>query len=82
MVRLIATDIDNTLLDTQDGLPGANREALARAVAAGIEVVLVTVRTQPSASLIEALCAAQRSVKAARWCSRQTARCCGRSPSP
>jgi Cof subfamily protein (haloacid dehalogenase superfamily) len=43
-VRLIAIDIDGTLLDSRWQVPDANREAIARAVAAGIEVALVTGR--------------------------------------
>ncbi len=43
-VRLIAIDIDGTLLDSRWQVPEANREAIARAVAAGIEVALVTGR--------------------------------------
>jgi Cof subfamily protein (haloacid dehalogenase superfamily) len=43
-IRLIATDIDGTLLDSQGALPAANAHALADAAAHGIEVVLVTGR--------------------------------------
>jgi len=43
-VRLIAIDIDGTLLDSRWQVPEANREAIARAVAQGIEVALVTGR--------------------------------------
>jgi Cof subfamily protein (haloacid dehalogenase superfamily) len=44
MVRLIALDIDGTLLDSQWRLPAANREAIRRATDRGIEVALVTGR--------------------------------------
>jgi Cof subfamily protein (haloacid dehalogenase superfamily) len=44
-VRLIAVDVDGTLLDSRSRLPEANRQAIADAVARGIEVVLVTGRT-------------------------------------
>jgi hydroxymethylpyrimidine pyrophosphatase-like HAD family hydrolase len=44
MVRLIALDIDGTLLDSQWRLPEANREAIRRATRRGIEVALVTGR--------------------------------------
>jgi len=44
MVRLIALDIDGTLLDSQWRLPEANREAIRRATGRGIEVALVTGR--------------------------------------
>jgi len=43
-VRLIATDIDGTLLDSRGGLPEANARALGDAAARGIEVVIVTGR--------------------------------------
>jgi hydroxymethylpyrimidine pyrophosphatase-like HAD family hydrolase len=43
-VRIIAIDIDGTLLDSQGMLPPANVEALARAIEAGIEIVLATGR--------------------------------------
>ncbi len=44
MIRLIALDIDGTLLDSQWRLPEANRDAIRRATARGIEVALVTGR--------------------------------------
>ena len=43
-VRLIALDIDGTLLDSQWQLPEANRTAIAEATQRGIEVALVTGR--------------------------------------
>jgi Cof subfamily protein (haloacid dehalogenase superfamily) len=43
-VRLIALDIDGTLLDSQWQLPEANRAAIAHATQRGIEVALVTGR--------------------------------------
>jgi Cof subfamily protein (haloacid dehalogenase superfamily) len=43
-VRLIALDIDGTLLDSQWQLPEANRAAIAEATQRGIEVALVTGR--------------------------------------
>jgi Cof subfamily protein (haloacid dehalogenase superfamily) len=43
-VRLIAIDIDGTLLDSRWQLPPANRTAIARALDREIEVVLVTGR--------------------------------------
>ena len=43
-VRLIALDIDGTLLDSSFEVPEANRRAISAAVAAGIEVALVTGR--------------------------------------
>src|ERR1700740_779456 len=41
-VRLIALDIDGTLLDSRWQLPEANRAAIAAATQRGIEVALVT----------------------------------------
>jgi hypothetical protein len=43
-VRLIALDIDGTLLDEQSHLPAINRDAVAEAAARGIEIALVTGR--------------------------------------
>jgi len=43
-VRLIALDIDGTLLDSRWQLPDANRNAIAEAARRGIEVALVTGR--------------------------------------
>ena len=43
-VRLIALDIDGTLLDSRWKLPEANRAAIAEAIRRGIEVALVTGR--------------------------------------
>jgi len=43
-VRLIALDIDGTLLDSRWDLPEANRTAIAEATRRGIEVALVTGR--------------------------------------
>jgi Cof subfamily protein (haloacid dehalogenase superfamily) len=56
MIRLLAIDIDGTLLDSYGRLPAAHREALVEASARGIEVVLVTGRsfhfTKPVADLL------------------------------
>jgi Cof subfamily protein (haloacid dehalogenase superfamily) len=43
-VRLIALDIDGTLLDEHSQLPAINRDAVAEASARGIEIALVTGR--------------------------------------
>ena len=43
-MKLIALDIDGTLLDSRWTLPEANREAIAEATRRGIEVALVTGR--------------------------------------
>src|SRR5260370_15525997 len=43
-VRLIAIDIDGTLLDSRWQLPEANRAAIVEATRRGIEVALVTAR--------------------------------------
>jgi Cof subfamily protein (haloacid dehalogenase superfamily) len=56
MIRLLAVDIDGTLLDSRGRLPDAHRDALADVVARGIEVALVTGRsfhfTRPIAELL------------------------------
>ncbi len=43
-VRLIALDIDGTLLDERSQLPAINRDAVAEAASRGIEIALVTGR--------------------------------------
>ena len=44
MIRLVAIDIDGTLLDSRWQLPDRNRDAVCAAVDAGVEVALVTGR--------------------------------------
>lgn len=44
MIRLIALDIDGTLLDSEGRIPEGNRDAIARAIDAGVEVALATGR--------------------------------------
>ena len=53
-IRLIAIDIDGTLLNSKVELPRENREALQRAHAAGIEIVLGTGRRHDFAMPIAA----------------------------
>ena len=45
MIRLIAIDIDGTLLDSRGRLPDANRDALVDASARGVAIALVTGRS-------------------------------------
>jgi len=56
MIRLLAIDIDGTLLDSRGRLPDVHRDALVDAAARGIEVALVTGRsfhfTQPIVELL------------------------------
>jgi Cof subfamily protein (haloacid dehalogenase superfamily) len=49
MIRLIAIDVDGTLLDTRGQIPQANIDAIHDAVSAGIHVALVTGRSYPFA---------------------------------
>ena len=44
MIRLLALDIDGTLLDSTGRLPEANRTAIAQAIESGVEVALATGR--------------------------------------
>jgi Cof subfamily protein (haloacid dehalogenase superfamily) len=44
MIRLLALDIDGTLLDSEGRIPTVNHEAIARAIDAGVEVALATGR--------------------------------------
>lgn len=57
-IRLIAIDIDGTLLDSRGRLPDANRAAVQAAVESGVEVVLATGRSfhhaRPVAGLVDA----------------------------
>ena len=43
-IRLLALDIDGTLLDSQGRVPPANRDAIARTIESGVEVALATGR--------------------------------------
>ena len=43
-IRLLVLDIDGTILDSQGRVPDANRDAIARAIEAGVEVALATGR--------------------------------------
>ncbi len=45
MIRLLAIDIDGTLLDSRGRLPPAHRDALVDATARGIQIALVTGRS-------------------------------------
>jgi Cof subfamily protein (haloacid dehalogenase superfamily) len=49
MIRLIAIDVDGTLLDTRGQIPHANIDAIHDAVSAGIHIALVTGRSYPFA---------------------------------
>jgi len=51
-VRLIALDIDGTLLNSSQELPDANRAALSRASGRGVEIALVTGRRFDFAMLV------------------------------
>jgi Cof subfamily protein (haloacid dehalogenase superfamily) len=56
VIRLIAIDVDGTLLDSRGHLPDAHRDAVVDAAARGIEIALVTGRsfhfTRPIAALL------------------------------
>ena len=49
MIRLIAIDVDGTLLDSRGQIPQANIDAIHDAVSAGIHIALVTGRSYPFA---------------------------------
>ncbi len=49
-IRLIATDLDGTLLDDTGNIPPRNRDALVRAIACGVDVTIATGRMFRSAS--------------------------------
>ena len=56
MIRLLAIDIDGTLLDSRGRIPDAHRQALGDASARGVAIALVTGRsfhfTRPIADLL------------------------------
>jgi hypothetical protein len=47
VIRLVALDVDGTLLDSRGRIPAANLEALHAAAARGIHLAVVTGRSQP-----------------------------------
>lgn len=47
MIRLVALDVDGTLLDRHGRIPAANLDALQAAAARGIHLAVVTGRSQP-----------------------------------
>lgn len=51
-IRLIATDLDGTLLDSANQVPPANRAALHAAVARGVRLALVTARKRSTAMAV------------------------------
>jgi hydroxymethylpyrimidine pyrophosphatase-like HAD family hydrolase len=51
-IKLIAMDLDGTLLDSESKVPEENLRAIAEATARGIEIVIVTGRRYHSARLI------------------------------
>lgn len=51
-IRLIATDIDGTLLNSENLLPAANRRALNQALEQDVQIALVTARKRGSAYAI------------------------------
>ena len=57
MIRLLAIDIDGTLLDSRGRIPDAHRQALGDASAQGVAIALVTGRsfhfTRPIADLLQ-----------------------------
>jgi HAD superfamily hydrolase (TIGR01484 family) len=52
MIRLIATDLDGTLLDSAGAVPTANRQALGRAIEQGVRVAIATARKASSTAAI------------------------------
>ncbi len=54
-IRLIALDVDGTLLDDAKKLPAANREALAEASARGIRIAIASGRMTPTIDPIQDL---------------------------
>jgi HAD superfamily hydrolase (TIGR01484 family) len=51
-IRLIATDIDGTLLNSENLLPAANRRALDQALEQDVQIALVTARKRRSAYVV------------------------------
>lgn len=52
MIRLIATDLDGTLLDSDGRVPPANRSALQKAMERGVRLVLATARKAGSTAAL------------------------------
>jgi hypothetical protein len=54
-IRVVAVDIDGTLLDDAKELPPANREALRAAAAAGVRIAIASGRMTPRVEAVEDL---------------------------
>lgn len=84
--RLLAVDVDGTLLNSSNALPAANREALHRAHEAGLTVCLCTGRsyteTKPVIDAIGLDLDASIGVFGAIVCDARTGRTIHRSPIP
>jgi hypothetical protein len=76
-IRLIATDIDGTLLNSENMLPTANRRALVQALEQGVQIALVTARKRSSAYAVAATlgvpcaCIAHNGARAWDWEGRE-----------
>ncbi len=76
-IRLIATDIDGTLLDSENNLPPANRRVLEAALNAGVRLALVTARKQASTFAVAKLlnlpcaCIAHNGARIWDWAGRE-----------
>ena len=76
-IRLIATDIDGTLLDSENTLPPANRRVLEAALKAGVRLALVTARKQASTFAVAELlklpcaCIAHNGARIWDWAGRE-----------
>jgi hydroxymethylpyrimidine pyrophosphatase-like HAD family hydrolase len=72
-IRLVATDIDGTLLNSENMLPAANRRALAQALEQGVQIALVTARKRSSTYSVAATlgipcaCIAHNGARAWDW---------------
>lgn len=76
-IRLIATDLDGTLLNSENQVPAANRRALERAMAQGVQLALATARKRSSTLAIAAqlglpcACIAHNGARAWDWDGRE-----------
>ena len=67
-IKLVAVDIDGTLLDSQGNLPPQNTSAIEEAIQKGVKVILVSGRRWSMARQVAVALGLAFPVVASQWC--------------